>query len=132
MSFLTDSVLKISELVALNIIEVDRPVLSFDVHKKQLIYAFVSRAAENKEYIIELRINVTELYRLEKVIVYSSQDKAIKPIFIAPPVITMYAEEEFAIPVTSESQDTCEPFTCSPAHLEMLDKLKVAQEKGCF
>ena len=138
MSFLTDSVLKLAELVTLNIIEIDRPVLTFDVHKKQLIYTFIGRALENKEYIIELRINITELYRLERIIIYTPQEKAEVPIIIIPSFITAFVGEEFSVPIASSAQneqtpntEVCEPFTCSAAHLEMLDKLKAAQEKGC-
>jgi hypothetical protein len=138
MSFLTDSALKIAELVTLNIIEIDRPVLAFDVHKKQLIYTFIGRALENKEYVIELRINITELYRLERIIIYTPQEKAEVPVIIIPSLITTFTGEEFSIPITGSTQneqitntEVCEPFTCSVTHLEMLDKLKAAQEKGC-
>lgn len=134
MNFLTDSIEKLSELTNLELIEIDRPVLTFDVHKKQLIYSFVARAVEDREYIIELRINITEMYRLERVLVYASQEKVEKPVIVLPTSITVFAGEEFDIPITNniQSNNECELFACTAQHLEMIDKLKAAQEKGCF
>jgi hypothetical protein len=144
MSFLTDSVTRIAELETLNLIEIDRPVLSFDTQKKQLIYTFIGRTLENKEYIIELRISVTDLYRLERIIVYTPQEKAQLPIIIGPLSITTFAGDEFSMPVITNNKDceiieTIEPvtecyesFSSSSLYLEMLDKLKAAKDKGCF
>lgn len=136
MNFLTDSVSKISELTTLGIVENDRPVLAFDTHKKQLIYTFICRTNDNKEYIIELRISVKDMYRLERVIVYAPQEKEEAPIIVEPITVTSIAGEEFNIPIEDLMQNinvaNSEPFVCSTTHFEMLDKLKVAEEKGCF
>lgn len=144
MSFLTDSVTRIAELETLNLIEIDRPVLSFDTQKKQLIYTFIGRTLENKEYIIELRISITDLYRLERIIVYTPQEKAQLPIIIGPLSITTFAGDEFSMPVITNNKgceiiETVEPvtecyesFSSSSLYLEMLDKLKAAKDKGCF
>jgi len=144
MSFLTDSMESIIELEPLKLVEIDRPVLSFDTQKKQLIYTFIGRTQENKEYIIELRVSVTDLYRLEKIVVYIPQEKAELPIIIGPLSITTFAGEEFSMPVITSNKDcdvietttpiseNYESFCSSTLYLEMLDKLKAAKDKGWF
>ena len=138
MSFLTNSVERLAELTTLNIKEIDRPVLTYDSYKKQIVYTFVGRTIENKEYIIELRISVTDLYRLERVIVYTPQDVQEIPIIVGPIMLDAYAGEEFSIPIIAnttnnkqniENQQT--PFCNSVEYVEMLNKLKAAENKGC-
>jgi hypothetical protein len=119
--------------------EVDRPVLTFDNLKKQLIYSFIGRTNDLKEYVVELRISVTELYRLERVIIYVPQELITLPDIVLPSIITTTVGEQLDIPVFIESNNTpleeqsssSLNFSNSKDYLDMLQALKVAREKGC-
>jgi len=138
MIFLTDANTYISELSSLNLQEVDRPVLSYDNLKKQLIYSFIGRTIEKKEYIIEIRIKISDLYRVEKIYVYEPQETVIAPDIFAPLIITAIAGEEFNTPVISNNTEAGtvnterDTLNCEEICVNMQDILKNAKEKGCF
>jgi len=73
MTYLTNDFVLLQQLSSLNIVSIDRPVISFDSLKKQVIYAFVGRNSVQDEFIIEIRIKRFDLYRLEEINVYSPQ-----------------------------------------------------------
>lgn len=87
MNFLTEDTTTLQELSSLKLIEVEKPVISFDVLKKQYIYTFIGKNGNNDTFVVEMRIKKTDIYFLEDIKVYTSTAFTTNASGISVPVI---------------------------------------------
>ena len=92
----------ISELSALNFVEIDKPVLTYDTLSKQVVFTFIGRNSQSMEHVVEMRIKVTDVYNIERIYVYTPQDILSTPTVYMPISITAIAGEEFSLPVAAD------------------------------
>ena len=108
MNPLTNNSTLISELSTLGFVEIDKPILTYDTLSKQVVFTFIGRnyltssSYQNKEYIIEIRLKVTDVYSIDRVYVYAAQDVQSTPVVYMPLSITAIAGEEFSLPVAAD------------------------------
>jgi hypothetical protein len=110
MTNITNDSAILAQLANFKFIEVDRPVVSYDTLKKQVVYSFIGRNNLSQEHIIELRIKRTDIYSLERVCVFTPNG-AVVPINITTPLtITAIAGTPFSLTVAgvTESPETSE------------------------
>lgn len=113
MNYLTEDATTLLQLTGLNLVEVDRPILTYDKIKKQIIFTFIGRNSSNKNFVIEMSIKSTDLYRAEKINVYTPQQTVTQPMLLAPLSITAIAGEEFVLPIAGDIPET---YTSSGAY----------------
>jgi hypothetical protein len=112
MNPLTNNSTLISELSTLGFVEIDKPILTYDTLSKQVVFTFIGRnyltssSYQNKEYIIEIRLKVTDVYSIDRVYVYAAQDTQSTPIVYMPISITAIAGEEFSLPIAADDTST--------------------------
>jgi len=108
MNLLMNNNTLISELSALGFVEIDKPVLTYDALSKQVVFTFIGRnyltssSYQNMEHVVEIRLKVTDVYSVDKVYIYTSQEVQSTPLVYMPISITALAGEEFCLPVAAD------------------------------
>ena len=98
----------LAQLTNLNFIEVDRPVVSYDTLKKQIIYTFIGRNNLSQEYIVELRIKRTDIYSLERACVFTPAGVTVPISITTPLIISAIAGTPFSLTVAGITETPTE------------------------
>lgn len=82
MKYLTNDILLLQQLSSLNLVSIERPVISYDSLKRQIVYSYIGKNSLSQEFLIETRIKRFDFYRLEEINVYSPQANLPPPLII--------------------------------------------------
>jgi hypothetical protein len=104
MTNITNDSTLLAQLANFKFIEIDRPVISYDTLKKQVVYSFIGRNNLSQEHIIELRIKRTDIYSLERVCVFTPNGAAVPINITTPLTITAIAGTPFSLTVAGVTE----------------------------
>lgn len=123
MKTLTDNSTLLDQLSVLNFIEVDTPVLSYDYLKRQLVYTFIGRNSISQEYVVEIKIKRTDLFRIESVNVFTPTG-AVMPFNITTPLtVTAVAGTPFSLTIggATETPPAAQQVVTAPIYTPILN-----------
>lgn len=104
MKNLTDNLTLLNQLSALKFIEVDAPVLSYDILKRQLVYTFIGRNSLSQEHVVEIKIKRTDLFRIESVNVFTPSGSVMPFNITTPLTVTAVAGTPFSLTIGGNTE----------------------------
>lgn len=123
MTNITNDSALLTQLANFKFIEVDRPVISYDTLKKQVVYSFIGRNNLSQEHIIELRIKRTDIYSLERACVFMPNGAAVPINITTPLIISAIAGAPFSLTVAGTTESPEEnPVAQLPVYTSILNR----------